>query len=95
MAADVRFANGADNAFMEKFLTAGMGDNFYGYSAWNTSANSLGSLICAAKVKFLAKNYNNTAFKRLQAVRLLDDWAYQANVRQMLSVPDRENLLHS
>lgn len=92
MAADVRFANGADNAFMEKFLTAGMGDNFYGYSAWNTSANSLGSLICAAKVKFLAKNYNNTAFKRLQAVRLLDDWAYQANVRQMLSVPDREKL---
>lgn len=92
MAADVRFANGADNAFMEKFLTAGMGDNFYGYSAWNTSANSLGSLICAAKVKFLAKNYNNTAFKRLHAVRLLDDWAYQANVRQMLSVPDREKL---
>lgn len=32
------------------------------------------------------------AFKRLQAVRFLDDWAYQANVRQMLSSPDVEKL---
>lgn len=88
MIADVRFANGADNAFVKQLFSAGMGGNFYGYSAWNTSANSLGSLICAAKCKFLAKEYNDTAFKRLQAVRLLDDWAYQANVRQMLTSPD-------
>lgn len=88
MIADVRYANGADNAFVEKLFQAGMGGNFYGYSAWNTSANSLGSLICAAKVKFNASNYDVEAFKRLQAVRLLDDWAYQANVRQMLSKPD-------
>lgn len=92
MIADVRFANGADNAFVEKMLVSGMGGNFYGYSAWNTSANTLGSLICAAKVKFLAKDYNDYAFKRLQAVRLLDDWAYQANVRQMLSKPDVNEL---
>lgn len=88
MIADVRFANGADNAFTEKILAAGAGGNFFGYSAWNTSANSLGSLICAAKVKFFAKKYSDEAFKRLQAVRFLDDWAYQANVRQMLSAPD-------
>lgn len=92
MAADVRFANGADNAFVEKLLRAGMDDSFYGFSAWNTSANSLGSLICGAKVKFLAEKYNDMAFKRLQAVRFLDDWAYQANVRQMLSSPDVEKL---
>ncbi len=92
MIADVRFANGADNAFVEKFMEAGTGENFYGYSAWNTSANSFGSLICAAKFKFLAKKYNDIAFKRLQAVRLLDDWAYQANVRQMLSSPDTEKI---
>lgn len=92
MAADVRFANGADNAFVEKLLRAGIDDSFYGFSAWNTSANSLGSLICGAKVKFLAEKYNDMAFKRLQAVRFLDDWAYQANVRQMLSSPDVEKL---
>lgn len=92
MIADVRFANGADNAFVEKLLVSDMGGNFYGYSAWNTSANTLGSLICAAKVKFLAKDYSDYEFKRLQAVRLLDDWAYQANVRQMLSKPDVNEL---
>ena len=78
MIADVRFANGADNAFVEKLFETGFGENFCGYSAWNTSANSLGSLICGVKIKA----DNNDAFKRLQAVRLLDDWAYQANVRQ-------------
>ena len=82
MIADVRYANGADNAFVEQILKSGCDKNFYGYSAWNTSANTLGSLICAAKVKFCAQNYNEEAFKALEAVRLLDDWAYQANIRQ-------------
>lgn len=84
MIADVRFANGGDNKFVEKFIDEKMPKDFYGYSAWNTSANTLGSLLCASKVKFLAKKYNEIAFKKLQAIRLLDDWAYQANVRQTL-----------
>ena len=33
--------------------------------------------------KFLAKKYNDEAFKKLQTIRFLDDWAYQANVRQL------------
>lgn len=89
MIADVRFANGADNAFVDKFINDKMPESFYGYSAWNTSANSLGSLLCGAKVKFLAKKYNKNAFKKLQAIRLLDDWAYQANVRQTLTKPEK------
>lgn len=88
MIVDVRFANGSDNAFVEKLFEKDFDDNFYGYSAWNTSANSLGSLICAAKVKYFAKSYNDASFKKLQTVRFLDDWAYQANVRQQLSKPD-------
>lgn len=90
--ADVRFANGADNCFVEKFLPACSDENFFGYSAWNTSANTLGSLICAAKCKFFAKKYDTQAFKDLQTVRLLDDWAYQANIRQRLNYPDCETL---
>ena len=88
MIADVRFANGADNKFADKIFDRGFDKNFFGYSAWNTSANSLGSLICAAKVKYLSKQYNGEAFRKLQAVRFLDDWAYQANVRQQLECPD-------
>ncbi|MDD3436570.1 MAG: DUF4127 family protein [Candidatus Gastranaerophilales bacterium] len=85
MLADVRFANGADNEFIKRFFKEKIDlDNFYGYSGWNTSANTLGSLICAGVVRFSAKKYNEEAFKKLQMVRLLDDWAYQANVRQIL-----------
>lgn len=86
LVADVRFANGADKKFAESLLKKLKKDdtNFYGYSAWNTSANTLGSLICAGVVKFFAKEYNDEAFKNLQLVRFLDDLAYQANVRQAL-----------
>ena len=98
MIADVRFANGADNAFVEKLLESNFDDNFYGYSAWNTSANTLGSLICAAVVKYHASssplNFNSSLFKELQVVRFLDDWAYQANVRQKLTKPDEKEIKH-
>lgn len=89
MIADVRFANGADNAFVEKLFEKGFDTNFLGYSAWNTSANTLGSLICAGKMKYLFGN--NQEFIKLQIVRFLDDWAYQANVRQMLDKPDEKH----
>jgi len=92
MIADVRFANGADNNFAKQILEKEIDENFYGYSAWNTSANTLGSLICAAKVKFFAKKYNRENFLKLQMTRFADDWAYQANCRQKLEKPDIEKL---
>ncbi len=91
--ADVRFANGADNNFVEElFKNKFKEDEFYGYSAWNTSANTLGSLICGAKMKFLANEYRHECFSKLQVTRFLDDWAYQANVRQSLSFPLQDEL---
>ncbi len=93
MIADVRFANGADNNFINELFKNELKDKyFYGYSGWNTTANTLGSLICGAKVKFFAQNYNKENFKKLQITRLLDDWAYQANVRQMLKKTDENEL---
>lgn len=80
--ADILNANGADNEFVKKMFENGLNDCFYGYSAWNTTGNTLGSGIAAAVTKFLAKNPDNSAFKKLQTVRLLDDWAYQANLRK-------------
>ena len=32
----------------------------------------------------------NENFLKLQTIRLLDDWAYQANVRQQLTSPDEK-----
>lgn len=81
--ADVRFANGADNEFIKDLFNYPLPE--YGYSAWNTSANTLGSLLAAIKVKFNAKKYNDKAFKKLQIIRFLDDWAYQANIRKQIN----------
>lgn len=92
MIADVRFANGADNNFVKEIFKNPIDENFYGYSAWNTSANSLGSLICATKTKFKAKNFDENAFLQLQMTRFLDDWAYQANCRQLQTEPDIKEL---
>ena len=89
--ADVRLANGADNNFVRKLFEKDIDEKFFGFSAWNTSANTLGSLICSVKFILNAKNsgkFNEKSFKNLQAIRFLDDWAYQANVRQKLSEPD-------
>ena len=86
--ADVRFANGADNKFVEKFLEKNDLKNFYGYAAWNTSANTLGSLLACLKVSYNARKFDEKAFKKLQLIRFLDDWAYQANVRAMIKGPE-------
>lgn len=92
--ADVRFANGADNDFVKDFLLHINNKIFYGYSAWNTSANTLGSLLAGIKIKWNAKKYNEQAFNQLQMIRFLDDWAYQANVRKEIKKPcDIKNLM--
>lgn len=85
--ADVKYANGADNDFVEQLLPQIDLKNFYGYAGWNTSANTIGSLLAGVKVRWNAGKYNEAAFKRLQIIRFLDDWAYQANVRGMIENP--------
>lgn len=83
--ADIRNANGADNNFVEKLLQIPVNwENFLGYAAWNTTGNTLGSGLCCAIVKLLSQNLNINAFKKVQTIRFLDDWAYQANVRKKL-----------
>lgn len=82
--ADIVNANGADNSFIEKNENIFNSLLFLGYTAWNTTGNTLGSAISTAVTKYMANSYSEEAFKRLQIVRLLDDWAYQANVRKKM-----------
>ena len=86
---DVNNANGADCAFIDYLLKQNI-DNFYGYCAYNTSANTIGCAILTALVKFLAiknNSFNEESFKKTQFIRLLDDWVYQAIIRKSV----REN----
>lgn len=78
--ADILNANGADNKFIEKLLNKSF-DNFYGYAGWNTTGNTLGSVISASLTYFNALDRDKEKFDNLQIIRFLDDWAYQANVR--------------
>ncbi len=82
--ADVRFANGADNAFVNTLFNQGKDKNFIAYSAWNTTANTTGSLLCITKFVYRQQNLNRKMYEKLVLTRFLDDWAYQANIRQTL-----------
>ena len=83
--ADILNANGADNGFVELLLKQDLNsDNFFGYAGWNTTGNTLGTVLCCALVKYFASDFNKDAFKEVQLVRFLDDWVYQANVRKKL-----------
>ncbi len=82
-AVDILNANGADNNFAKAVLKQDF-KSFYGYSAWNTTGNSLGGGLSAALTYFKSVKPDNSAFKKLQTVRFLDDWAYQANVRSLI-----------
>ena len=35
----------------------------------------------------MAKQFDETDFKKVQMIRFLDDWAYQANIRQQIETP--------
>ncbi len=76
--ADITFANGADNTLMSELSKRDLLFKLESYSGWNTAGNTIGYAIgqgmLAGKMAPEAKN-------RLLAVRYLDDWAYQANVR--------------
>lgn len=90
--ADVNNANGADDKFIEQLLKQKT-DNFFGYCGYNTSANTIGCVVLSAIVKYFAlknNSYNDLAFKKLQFIRLLDDWSYQAKNRKHVrkSAPD-------
>lgn len=82
--ADINNANGSDNGLLEVILKKGI-SGILSYSAYNTSANTIGSALCAGVINYLSKktdSFNENCFKKFIEIRLLDDWAYQANIRE-------------
>ncbi len=88
--ADVNNANGADCSLIKQLLKTNT-NNFFGYCGYNTSANTIGCSLLTAVVKYLAlkyNSYNDLAFKKLQFIRLADDWLYQAKYRKYVREHD-------
>lgn len=80
--ADISFANGSDNALMEAMRRENLQFKIKAYGGWNTATNTIGFLLgTSALTKFMTEKSVN----ELILSRYLDDWAYQANVRQELA----------
>ncbi|MBD3878111.1 MAG: DUF4127 family protein [Quinella sp. 1Q5] len=77
--ADISFSNGADNSLMNQLKKNDLQYKLRAYGGWNTATNSSGFLIGAS---VLAKFMDERDIAELLTTRYLDEWAYQANVRQ-------------
>ena len=80
--ADLMFGNGADNALMESLCRRGLLYRIKAYSGWNTPTNSSGF---AVGTGMLVRHTDTAGKNRLLTRRYLDDWGYQANVRQKIA----------
>ena len=79
--ADIAFANGSDNSLMYELTRSKLIPRLESYSGWNTASNTIGYTIGQG---MFAQNMTVQNKYSLLAVRLLDDWAYQANIRSAL-----------
>jgi len=80
---DVAYANGADPELMELLEETDFIHSLIGYAGWNTSGNTLGTVISIGSVWNISpKSEDNLrALKEFLALRIVDDWLYQAKVR--------------
>lgn len=79
--ADVAFSNGADNALMNQMLKKQLLTKVSAYSGWNTASNKVGYAVAQG---MMAGAMKEPSRQQLLAVRYLEDWAYQANIRSEL-----------
>ena len=80
--ADVAFANGADNALLEELQRRGLLYKIQAYAGWNTPTNSSGFVLGQG---MLVRHMDGDSIDHLLTTRYLDDWAYQANVRNTIA----------
>jgi len=77
--ADIAFANGSDNALMLALRQRNLLFRLNAYAGWNTPTNSSGFALANG---LLTARMKDPDVNELLLRRYLDDWAYQANVRQ-------------
>lgn len=77
--ADIAYANGSDNSMMYEMSRRNLLFKLQSYSGWNTPTNSTGFALGQG---MLARQMSQASREKLLYTRYLDDWAYQANVRQ-------------
>ena len=79
--ADIAFANGSDNALMDRLNANDLLFKLHAYAAWNTPTNAVGF---ALGTGILAKQMKLSDKRQVLLTRYIDDWGYQANVRKVV-----------
>ena len=80
--ADIAYCNGGDVEFA-KMVSAEIGLlKLWGYAGWNTSSNTLGTVICQAILRYFYGN--TTEHRRFTAERVFEDLGYCAYVRKQI-----------
>lgn len=86
--ADVAFCNASDVELVEYLLKSTDILQLYGYAGWNTCGNTIGTAISMACARMCMQRYgderNLKVFIEFLLERLMDEWAYQANIRTAL-----------
>ncbi|WP_309121885.1 DUF4127 family protein [Paenibacillus sp.] len=87
--ADVAVSNGADHPFMKMLARAGLHRRICAYGAWNTSGNTLGTVIAHGVIHAYYRQAGiemNAEQRRASdsflLLRLLEDWGYQTLLRR-------------
>lgn len=95
--ADVASCNGADHTLMQLLTKRNLLQSIDAYAGWNTSGNTLGTVIAHAVVHSYYRNIEVSEEKmrlsrQFMIYRLIEDWGYQTIVRKDVSYNHLEQL---
>lgn len=85
--ADTALINGADDQLLKLMSAQNMLIRLSAYGGWNTSSNTIGSVIAHANSLIIAEKIGESTEaikeknKKMLLLRYLDDWAYQYQIR--------------
>lgn len=94
--ADVALTNGSDVVLMNLLAKYKLIDKLQAYAGWNTSGNTLGTVIAHTIIESYYHEDRSGELKQASRdffyERLIEDWGYQANVRFDIATNDLERL---
>ncbi len=82
--ADIAYSNGSDNSLCSVLGDRKMLYRLSSYAGWNTATNSLGYALPQGTLAPEMLSVDSKNF--LLTIRYLDEWAYEANIRQALGI---------
>lgn len=95
---DVAYSNGADPLLIDLLLARPqLFKRIWSYAGWNTTGNTIGSALSVGTTCLHAisttSHFDQQLHKKILFLRLMDDWAYQTQVRQKIQMDKPESVI--